>query len=276
MAPHYEQTQEKGIARLARGLSSMFVSKNFADLQVVLDDRTWLVHRNIVCCRSDFFARACEGKFMEGKQCIVGLHDDDPDVLDKMFHYIYHNAYDDADTDAAPVLLNVRMVAIAEKYFVDHLAHLAISKLNYFAADAWATQGFADAIEEAYTTTADCDRALRNTLLDIVVQHAHDLFDSTQAKFAHFQSMAARTPSFSAEVTGRLAPPLAAFADLGIYRCPYKCRVLFASSMREAQWFNWFCPQCAQMMPSKSFIWWQKHRMVLRPSVEVADGYGGN
>ncbi|KAK1071910.1 hypothetical protein LTR74_003011 [Friedmanniomyces endolithicus] len=274
MAPRYEKTQEKGIARLVRGLSSMFISKNFADLQVVLGDRTWLVHRNIVCCRSDFFARACEGPFMqEESEGVVELHDDDPDVIDRLFHYIYRNAYDDADTHTAPVLLNVRMVAVAEKYFVDHLAQLAISKLSQHVAEAWETRGFSDAVEEAYTTTADCDRALRDTLLEIVGEHAHDLFDVEKTKYAHFQTMAARTPVFGSEVAAQQAAALVAYQNLGVYRCPASnCPAVFKSSMEENQSYSWRCHHCGQIRSRYSYSQWQMYRLNVRPGVEEVDG----
>lgn len=48
---------------LADHLSSLLKSEKFTDLTVKLDDRTWKVHKTVVCARSDFFAKTCEGEF---------------------------------------------------------------------------------------------------------------------------------------------------------------------------------------------------------------------
>lgn len=182
-------------------------------------------------------------------------------MIDKLYHYMYNNEYNDADSDVtAPVLLNVRMVAAAEKYFVDHLAHLAISKLDYYLAGAWCSEAFTDAVEEAWTTTADADRQLRDTLLKVVIEHVDELFDKEQPKYPHFHLMVSKTPSFSMEVAGLLAKAEGERRRMAIYFCPGSCGAMFFSNMKEGQVASRKCGKCARNDVATDFAGWQAYR----------------
>ncbi|TKA82370.1 hypothetical protein B0A55_01411 [Friedmanniomyces simplex] len=275
MAPDYEETREMGIAALWKGFSTLLTSEEFADLKVKLGDRTWNVHKVVVCCRSDFFAKARKGEFkvgqparmdrprtthtdrdhrmhQEGKEGIVELHDDDPDVIDKMFHYIYRNEYDDADTETAPS---------------------SSTKLEYDVENTWATTPFADAIDEAYTMTADSDHLLRDALLGVVNKHADELFDEDQTRYPHFQAMAAKTPSFSMEVAGLLVMAEGERRRRKVtYRCPgSSCPMVFASTMKESdQPVARTCGRCTFAAKCTWAIWQQYRTVVDEKVVEGA------
>ncbi|KAK5704552.1 hypothetical protein LTR17_021786 [Elasticomyces elasticus] len=260
MAPHYEQTRDAANAALLTDLSTLLTSEEHTDLKIMLGDRVWNVHKAIVCARSDFFAKACKGDFKEADDGVVEIHDDDPMVIDKVIHYIYKTEYDDADTEVAPVLLNVRIVAAAEKYFVKFLAPLAVSKLDFYVGTVWESEAFADAIAEAYTTTHDSDRELRETLLKVVVEHAHELFDKKIKEYAHFQEMAAKTPFFSMEVVALATNPQ---TDNPTYSCPgMTCSRIFRATIKEGQWATWKCDSCdaAWTLPSTT---WENYLTVL-------------
>ncbi|KAK4963380.1 hypothetical protein LTR10_001008 [Elasticomyces elasticus] len=261
MAPHYEQIRDAANTALLTDLSMLLTSGKHTDLKIKLGDHIWNVHKNIVCARSDFFVKACEGKFKEADDGVVEIHDDDPTVIDKMIHYIYKTEYDDADTEVAPVLLNVRVVAAAEKYFVKFLAPFAVSKLKYHVEGAWETDAFVDAIGEAYTTTHDSDRELRDTLLKVVVGRANMLFNKEFEKYAHFQDMAAKTPSFSMEVAAWLAASLEKHTKFGTYCCPNGGCEEFRSNMEEGSTTSWECGQCSEWVHSKPYEWWQNYRL---------------
>ncbi|KAK3621433.1 hypothetical protein LTR22_025186, partial [Elasticomyces elasticus] len=146
---------EPRVGTILKGFADLHDSKKFSDLKVRLGDRTWDVHKVAVCMRSSFF---------EATENVVTLHEDQPEVIDQMIEYMYKNDYEDDESDTDPRVFNVRMVAVAEKYFVDNLAQLAIDKLVYRLNEVCGSDGWAAAIEVAYATTTDSDLKLRDNL----------------------------------------------------------------------------------------------------------------
>ncbi|KAK5704553.1 hypothetical protein LTR17_021787 [Elasticomyces elasticus] len=268
MERNYHKAMDEGISSLLGGLSIALTFGRFTDFTVRLGDRTWNVHKIVMFNRSDFFEGACRGGFKA--KGVVELHDDDPEVVDKMIDFIYNNSYDDIIAGVSPVLFNVRMIAIAEKYGVDHLARLAICKLDYHLATAWATEGFADAIEEAYSTLMDINHKLRDTLLDWVMVQADYLFDVTRKEHAYFQAMAAGTPMFTAEVAARFAKAQGIRRRITTYKCPGSmCPVTLKIKIKMGQCASWYCSQCA-WDGTLSYLKWLKYRTV--PEDNVLEG----
>ena len=215
-------------------------------------------------------------QLQEAKERVIQLHDDDPNVLHQMFGYMYNAAYDDTAADMPPVLLNVRMIAIAEKYFVSHLATLAIDKLSHAADAAWETEAFADAICEAWATGAnrEVESRLRKTLLDVVVQHGKDPFDTEQSKYAYFQATAAETTGISKEVASVVTKELAKLREemanpprLRTYKCPgsesHGCRAAFRTLMEAGQGASYDCDMCGYGW-TQDYEDWQEFRIIMQ------------
>jgi len=43
---------------------SLLISGDYSDMKITCNDKTWNVHRNIVCAKSDYFKAAIQGKFL--------------------------------------------------------------------------------------------------------------------------------------------------------------------------------------------------------------------
>ncbi|KAK4894437.1 hypothetical protein LTR27_007323 [Elasticomyces elasticus] len=128
--------------------------------------------------RPSFFVGACEGQFKEATENVVTLHEDEAEVVDAMLRYMYTNDYYDDCSDMDPRVFNVRMVAVAEKYFVDNLTRFAVRKLRDQVNKEEGSDGWAEAIEVAYAISADSSHELSDVLFDFVIGGLHDLLNT--------------------------------------------------------------------------------------------------
>ncbi|KAK5709696.1 hypothetical protein LTR17_019572 [Elasticomyces elasticus] len=249
----YEE-YEPSVGTVLKGFADLHDSKKFSDLKVRLGDRTWDVHKVAVCMRSSFF---------EAKENVVTLHEDQAEVIDQMIRYMYKNDYKDDESDMDPRVFNVRMVAVAEKYFVDNLAELAISKLAEQVSEGMSSSGWADAIEVAYATTTDSNHGLRDILFDFVINRVGNLLDPDDPKHTDFRAMTERTPRFSLALAQRLADIQRRQNSMITYRCPGSdCSVAFQTSMEAGQHLIWECRDCGESA-GHSYQVWQAYRVDL-------------
>lgn len=61
----------------------------FSDVTVKCGDRTWSLHKNILCSRSVWFEKALTGSFEEAKTGVVEIRNFEPESVDWMVRYIY-------------------------------------------------------------------------------------------------------------------------------------------------------------------------------------------
>ncbi|KAK8023844.1 hypothetical protein PG993_011910 [Apiospora rasikravindrae] len=64
-------------------------SSDFADVKVSCGDRSWNLHKVVLCSRSPFFKKALLGVFEEAGTSHVILRENDPDEVDGVIEYIY-------------------------------------------------------------------------------------------------------------------------------------------------------------------------------------------
>lgn len=128
------------------------------------------MHKAIVCSRSVFFARACDVGMKESHEGedilwsiqvtaepvadhlgVIWLNGDEPSVVEAMLYYLYHFNFVDSDFAPAtipPIVFNVRVHSIADKYDIPDLGKLAADKFLVRCRAEWKTAEFAKAVEE--------------------------------------------------------------------------------------------------------------------------------
>ncbi|KAL2166783.1 hypothetical protein VTG60DRAFT_2136 [Thermothelomyces hinnuleus] len=68
--------------------------------------------------------------------------------------------------------IHARLYALAEKYDVQGLKALALEKFKEEARIHWDSDDFIRAAEEAYTSTVDCDRGMRDAVVEAIHEHS--------------------------------------------------------------------------------------------------------
>jgi hypothetical protein len=67
--------------------------------------------------------------------------------------------------------IHAKVYALGEKYDIGGLKTLSLVKFKTEARVHWNTDGFISAVEEAYTSTIDQDRGMRNAVVEAIYQH---------------------------------------------------------------------------------------------------------
>ena len=175
---------------------------------------------------------------------MIELKDDNPLVVQAMIYYLYHFDYSDTINEqgtSLPLVFNVHIHTIADKYDIPELLKLAAKKFSARAEVEWDTKALADAIRGVYTEAADPNRELRNTVLEVSSKHAYALFRN---EFEAFNEVAASVPSFAGELGARIAVP----PESDRLKKKYGCRngnCGFTFAVKElVQHQNYYCPCC--------------------------------
>lgn len=134
---------------------------------------------------------------------MIDLPDDDRHAVDALLRYLYTANYDDeaAIADAAPILFNVHVHTIADKYNIPILCRLAEAKFADRASREWKTEGFAEAVKEMYATSPDSKKILQDSAVAHAVEHAKELFTNDQSLF---QKIAQTVAPFAYGVSAKL------------------------------------------------------------------------
>ncbi|KAK7515695.1 hypothetical protein IWZ03DRAFT_380230 [Phyllosticta citriasiana] len=121
---------------LKGSILSTFYSGAYSDLTI--RDRhgqEWRVHKNIVCTRCEFFAKAADGGFKEAKSGLIDLPNDNPDAVKGLLEYLYSDEYSVPKCSNVlrdSTLFHLEMYIIAEIYRVPALADKAMNEFTAF------------------------------------------------------------------------------------------------------------------------------------------------
>ncbi|KAH7149118.1 hypothetical protein B0J13DRAFT_550713 [Dactylonectria estremocensis] len=195
----------------AKALQSSLISAEsgvYSDLLIKCGTDEYYVHKILLCTRSPFFAKACDGPFKEGQSGEIDLPDDDPEAVASMICYLYRGCYPRVEADAerpqekrlgSPwnaetygeetislqdeyLCLHAKVYAIAEKYQVSGLKEMALRNFSFLVPRTISPHNFAEASEIAYTMTIDSDRGLRDLVVEVLFSKSQFLEDEALKK----------------------------------------------------------------------------------------------
>ncbi|CAI6077698.1 unnamed protein product, partial [Clonostachys chloroleuca] len=158
-------------------LASIYSSGQYSDFTITCKGKRFQVHKAIVCPRSGFFAAALRTDFKEACEGIVDLSSDDLGIVEIIIHYFYHLDYEllpqrcHADTGTnefeQPLCLSThaKVYSLAEKYVITGLKALALEKFKTATSKHWETHDLLGAAKEAYASTLETDRELKNAVV---------------------------------------------------------------------------------------------------------------
>ncbi|KAF2482714.1 hypothetical protein BDY17DRAFT_165009 [Neohortaea acidophila] len=115
-------------------------------------------------------------------------------------HYFYHFEYnvEDYALGVAPLVLALRVFAVADKYFVEPLQQMALNDISERVGGECDTPSFSQGIRELYTMSPIHVEALKDNFLDIARQ-SPDLFVQKD-KYPEFQTALETVPQFAIDV----------------------------------------------------------------------------
>jgi speckle-type POZ protein len=129
-----------------------------------------------------------------------------------MLNFMYFFDYGASGSDRArpsPMIFNIKVYSIADKYDVVALKSRAKEKFEKAAKSCWDMEDFPLAISEVYSSTPATDRGLRDLVVEIVCTHIDALLVKQD-----FRNLLEETVSFAADVTQLIA---STFKE---YECP--------------------------------------------------------
>ncbi|PYI05223.1 hypothetical protein BO78DRAFT_447876 [Aspergillus sclerotiicarbonarius CBS 121057] len=199
---------------LLGGIKSYFFSGEFSDLTICTVDQEFKVHRVVVCGQSEFFSRLYKGNWVETAENVVRLTDDNPRAIEAMIQFMYGLDYDSSSGNrgsTSPLLFNVNLYQVADKYVVPQLKRRAKEKFDTVAKTCWQMGDFSTAIAEVYSYTTKANRDLRDPLVETSREHIDELRNKDD-----FRTVLAEAVGFAADLVQNLAQTNAATK----YCCP--------------------------------------------------------
>ena len=243
------------IQPLVDGYKQLYKSNYFTDLTVTCKDREWNIHKAVAYGQSAFFQKALTGNYTEAKSNQVLLKDDDANLVDAMVHFFYNFDYPESDeeqTGIPPIVQDVRMYAIADKYFVRALQKVAQQKFEARIAKEWDTPAFAQAVGEAYAAIPGEDDALKRIIVLAVFKHRGSLLDKAKSH-DEFIKMLRATPDLGTDLCIAQSPIR--------FQCS-SCEIIFSVCAIELDWTHdaspWLRCNCYGPMVLE---WWRGHKL---------------
>ncbi|MCJ1398716.1 hypothetical protein MMC11_001917 [Xylographa trunciseda] len=169
------------------GLHKLLNNSDYSDFTVKCGAKTWRIHRAIVCSRSKYFKKVCDGDFKvrlsppvvsaskivpkEAREAILTLEDEDPDLIEEMLVYLYTMQYPQTPSGlrkAKDMVLDAKMYGIADKYDLPDMKQKVLKAFEPLLALYPSDPLFTEAATYVYRMTIDTDRGLRDLVKGLV------------------------------------------------------------------------------------------------------------
>ncbi|KAF2803436.1 uncharacterized protein BDZ99DRAFT_526784 [Mytilinidion resinicola] len=188
---------------LLRSLPDYFNSLSLSDGIIQSDDKEFRIHKLVLCAQSKYFSKAFTGDWKESADGAIRLEGDDVSAVEAMPQFMYTVDYDasgSAKNSASPMVFNVKVYSIADKYDVPALKSQARQKFETTVETCWNMDDFPDAVAEVYNSTLSIDRGLRNVLVDAACKHISELLSKQR-----FRDILGETVGFASDIAQLLA-----------------------------------------------------------------------
>lgn len=161
-----------------------------------------------------------------------------------MYGLNYEN-YENNNPKIPPMLLNVRLYQIADKYDIPALKKETKEKFCNRAATCWESDDFPLAIIEAYTTTPKQDRGLRDIIVEVSCNHMSELL-----KRVDFLQVLEEETGFAIDMLQFSVSENYKGKRDNIekrYRCPH-CQFCWSASLVDGVTPEYHCPNCGECL----------------------------
>ncbi|KAK5128614.1 hypothetical protein LTR08_004043 [Meristemomyces frigidus] len=194
-------------AMLPKGMQGLLETGNFSDLTVICGERTWKLHKAVICPQSSFFMKAFLGDYTEAKTNKIELRADDPAIVDAMIQLFYKQSYDapsQESPEVSPASFHVQVHNIGDKYDSVPLQERATDYFKSIADKEVNIAGYAGMVNLAYSV-GPTKSSLRSYAADLATKHAIALLVTESPTSKAFIATAADVPELGVGIACRLA-----------------------------------------------------------------------
>lgn len=205
----------------------MLKDGSFADLTIICGTKIWAVHKVILSAQSQFFKKACNGKFQvststchvkalssvhvvsfkvqEATTGRIDLSDDYESAVEAMIQFFYTQQYSTPKPDqGAPITeatFQIEVQRLADKYDVPDLTAYATAQFESIIKNHWRDiLSFADVIKATYASSINTACPLRKVLAEHAATHARTIFSMETDVDQAFAAAVATVPAYGVDV----------------------------------------------------------------------------
>ena len=144
-------------------------------------------------------------------------------VVEAMLQFMYTFDYEaiGAENSPSPMVFNVKVYSIADKYDIPALKVQAEQKFRTAAETCWDMDDFPHAVAQVYSSTSSTDQGLRRISTEIACKHIKQLLEKQG-----FRNILDETVGFASDVAQFLAKSQTQTRSQARYECP-NCDQIF-------------------------------------------------